>query len=180
MAFFKRVEVWVLLVLSAALIWFVLGSEPRKEDDPKPGPQDRKIAKADQPKSPPAPERVRLEATEVTRQGDHLVVSVAVSGHSRSNRAEPLDDTKARLVTASGAEVPWFFLAFDPTPTLPAPRAEGEPVRLRFWLPAAQSGEALWLEIDGERLPVKEAGAFPWRDLADNQAEVFSSSRWTP
>lgn len=180
MAFFKRIEVWVLLLISAVLIWFVLGSEDPDDGRDRPDPVVKKeLGKADALPVPPQSERLRLNEIEVARQGDHLVVSLLVAGQSREPRAEPLNEETARLVTGTGAAVPWFFLAFDAAPALPAKQETGETTRLRYWLPAAQSNEALWLEIDGERLPVKEAGAFPWQKLADNEAEIFSSSQWT-
>lgn len=176
MAFFKRVEVWVLLVISGGLVWFVLSSG--KPGDRGERSQPTPVVAVSTPGVGKLAPHLRVDEIRLTRQGDHLVVSLQVSGRVRAQQATALTEATARLVTGGGAVVPWFFLAFDGPPVLPGQEGRLEPVHLRFWLPGSQSRETLWLEIDGERLAVKESGSFPWQRLGENEEAIFSSSGW--
>ena len=154
MAFFKRIEVWLLLLLSVAGVAWVLWSEREAASEP----------------APPAPEagtpgpasiRFAIEDRRVAREGEHLVLTLRVKRSVADAAAPPriLDGDAVRLVTAEGEAVERFFLPFDPETTLDS--HSGAETVLRYWLPMARAAGPLWLEIDGDRLAVKSAQPGP-------------------
>ncbi len=161
MAFFKRPEVWVLLLLSvvgsAWVLWSDLAHDRARSED-----RGDEVAATEEA----APGRFLLRDLRVAREEAYLIVTLEVGTRETVTLPGPLDlaAPTARLVAADGTEVPPFFLPFAPPAVLdPEPGASAQ---LRYWLPVTQVGNALWLEIDGERLAVKdpvppaESGAF--------------------
>lgn len=157
MAFFKRPEVWVLLLLSVAGVAWVLWSDSARDRAER---EEAVAAEEETANEDPGVEASRFAIRErrVSREGGHLIITLRVS--SEADRGLPealaLEVPAVRLVTEDGASVAPFFLPFDPPPVLDT--GSGAYADLRYWLPVSQASEALWLEIDGERLPVKEAG----------------------
>ncbi len=157
MAFFKRPEVWVLLLLSVAGVAWVLWSDSARDR----AEREEAVAAVDEPETgnlDGESSRFAIRERRVSREGGHLIVTLRVSSEADRGLPEPLalEAPAVRLVTGDGASVAPFFLPFDPPPVLDAD--PGAYADLRYWLPVSQAGEALWLEIDGERLPVKGTG----------------------
>jgi len=157
MAFFKRPEVWVLLLLSAAGIAWVLWSDQAGDEA-----RGRNTTAHENGASPThaanrEDDRFVVHERRVSREEDHLILTLRVGAGKSNTLEEALDLTPpaARLLAADDSRISEFFLPFAPPPLLdPEP---GSVVELRYWLPVAQAATALWLEIDGERLAVKQA-----------------------
>lgn len=177
MAFFKRPEVWVLLALSVAGAVWVLWSDSvhdRAQSEPAAAPAET---------ASPEVSRFAILDRRVSREQDHLVIALQIGLESDKALPAPLalESPAVRLVTDDGSEVARFFLPFDPAPVLDA--EPGSRAGLRYWLPLSQAREALWLEIDGERLAVKEASA-PGEQIADRFPEgvvvAVNGLEWRP
>lgn len=169
MAFFKRVEVWVLLVLTIGIVAAVLRMDQSDDvaDDNDGG--TKKSNPVDQPGSTGGQEpaaRHQIAALQIERDGDYAVVEIRL----RSLENTPDFSTKnARLLRTDGSEVAEFFV-----PTAAAsPCAEG--VReLLFWADRSTLAGELFLEIDGERLKVKDADGFELDAVQDGGRKVLS------
>lgn len=178
MAFFKRPEVWVLLLLSVVGAVWVLWSDSAHD-------QAQSEPAAAVPAETASPELSRFAILErrVSREQDHLVIALQIG--LASDNTQPaslaLESPAVRLVTDDGSEVAQFFLPFDPPPVLDT--EPGSRAVLRYWLPLSRAREALWLEIDGERLAVKEAAA-PGELIAEHFPEgvevAVSGLDWRP
>lgn len=185
MAFFKRIEVWILLVLSVAGVAWVLWSD-----------EERK--RAEREESDPAGEirtavdlegaRFEIRERRISREQDHFILTLRV-GHRLSETGKRLFlasgasesiEPSAKLVTGAGDSVLPFFLPFDPPPVLDAD--PGAFLDLRFWLPEAQSGAALWLEFEGDRLAVKSdrASGFSADQFPEGIEVAVTGPDWTP
>ncbi|MCB1237745.1 MAG: hypothetical protein KDM91_21955 [Verrucomicrobiae bacterium] len=147
MAIFKRFEVWLLLVLSAAGIAFVLWSE-RKGGD---GANAETVAPAETDGETAKPPAFQVRAVRVVPEGDGVVVEIELRGRNDDALPRELAAPAVKLLTADGAEVPPFFMPFDPPPALP-PGGESI-VTLRYWLKGAER-PALSLQIAGEPEPL--------------------------
>lgn len=161
MAFFKRAEVWVLLLLSVVGVAWVLWSDSAHDRARSEPVEITEVAE-----NSPDGTRLAIVDRRVSREQGHLVITLQIANATGRPLSEPLalDSPKVRLVTGDGSEVARFFLPFDPPPMLDP--ESGARAGLRYWFPLAQADEALWLEIDGERLAVKEAAA-PGDPLAE-------------
>jgi hypothetical protein len=156
MAFFKRIEVWLLLGLSVVGVGWVLWSEQSRELSEK---RDPPTKTSDQETAGGQPPKFEITGRRLSREGEHLVLSLRVkrATDSAEQTKEDLNitDANTRLVSDEGQSVQRFFLPFDPEPILES--HSGAEVTLRYWFPVAESIGNLWLEIDGERLPVKSS-----------------------
>lgn len=179
MAFFKRVEVWFLLILSIGIAGWVIWSERTPPDGDEDSPEG---AAASEVPAPPA--RFAIAERRLRAEGEHGILTVRVE-RSGGAGGEPVDlgEPAARLVTGSGEAVPRFFLPFDPPPLLDG--GAGAAVELRFWIPLPQVARDLWLEIGGDRLAVKDpsppddAGWASGPAPAGGEREwVFEGTRW--
>lgn len=158
MAFFKRIEVWVLLALSLGAAWFVLKMDSDSGGPPVAPRPDAVTAGGGDAGAPPdhpeAGNRFRVREVRVIPEEDHEIIEIEVAGKSEGDQPLDLDNGKARLVTADGSEVPPFFVPFAAPPIFPP--GEESTVTLRYW--QARSGEEprspLTLELDGEPLPL--------------------------
>lgn len=159
MAFLKRPEVWVLLLLSLAGIGYVLWSD-RAHDAALDGPTSESSETSGESAAPVPSKRFSLPRRWVAREDDaHLVVTVRLSLSQTIPETLTADEETVRLVTSDGASVPRLFLPFDPPPRLGG--SENSAIDLRFWLPESQLSEGLWLEWGPDRLPVKQEGITP-------------------
>lgn len=155
MPFVKRFEVWVLLLLSLAGIAWVFWSEREKglaehsEPDTAPG-----AAESSNANRPP----IQIKSRRISREAEHLVLTIEV-GRAETAKGGPVafSEDDARLITESGESLPEFFLAFDPPPVREL--NDNDRATLRYWFPKERAAGALWLEIGGERLPVKNPGS---------------------
>ncbi|MBL9153437.1 MAG: hypothetical protein JNK37_13165 [Verrucomicrobiales bacterium] len=170
MAFFKRIEVWVLLLLSVGAIVWVLWSEQvqDREEDEAPAPA------ASHEAASTAAGRFAIDGRWLSREGEHLILTVRVKRQA-AGEAIPLDDDCSRLLTEAGDSVSRFFLPFDAAAVLAG--ESGAFTDLRYWLPVGQADGRLWLEIDGERLPAKEIAGWP-DDLPEGTEVAVQGGDW--
>ena len=180
MAFLKRPEVWILLLLSAAGIGYVLWSDGKRDD--RESAEDPPIATpAEGPEETTS--RFLIGERRVAREGDHLILSLRVI-HSPEieGGGEPLpaSEDEVQLRSGDGTSVRRFFLPFDPPPSLES--RPGAHVDLRFWIPLAQADSDLWLEWKGERLAVKEPSeGTDWTEAFPEGVEVaVDGTAWNP
>ncbi|MCB1229692.1 MAG: hypothetical protein KDN19_05475 [Verrucomicrobiae bacterium] len=171
MAFFKRPEVWVLLLLSVAGAVWVLWSDSAHDRAVNEGDSTSEPKMVETADGEEAPARFAIRERRISREEGHLIVTLRLGNEMALEGPLDLKSPTAKLVTGDGAMVAPFFLPFDPPPVLDA--EIGAFADLRYWLPVTQADEALWLEIDGERLPVKDASEAPDFDktLADRFPE---------
>lgn len=180
MAFLKRPEVWILLLLSAAGIAYVLWSDGQRDE----------IASGEEPTTespsevnPETSSRFLIGERRVSREGDHLILSIRViysPEASADERTLSAGEDDVRLVGGDGTNVRRFLLPFDPAPTLEM--RPGAHVDLRYWLPLGQAGSDLWLQWDDERLPVKRPSSEEdWIEAFPEGVEIaVDGPEWNP
>lgn len=181
MAFLKRPEVWLLLLLSVAGIGYVLWSD-QKRDDQETGNEASPSAGTSQGED----ENPRFVIAErrVSREADHLILTITVSlvGPFEDSGASELSAEAGtiQLLSGEGVSLPRFFLPFDPPPILE--NRAGASIDLRFWIPTAQADGELWLTWEGEKLPVKHTSTDPdWIEPFPEGVEVaVIGPGWTP
>ena len=178
MAFLKRPEVWVLLLLSLAGIGYVLWSD-HAHDAGRDQTTTETTPDPDAPENSDHSDRFSLPLRWIARDDDaHLVITVRLALATTVPETLTADEDSVRLVTSGGSSVPRFFLPFDPPPQL---GGEGNNiVDLRFWLPVEQLSEGLWLEWGSDRLLVKGEGIAPdWiESLAPGIEVAVEGSEW--
>jgi hypothetical protein len=173
MAFFKRVEVWVLLVLTVGIVVAVLrmeqsdGGDERleKKSTATSEPNDTVTTTGDKPEP-----RHRIAALQIERDGDHAVLEIRLKlPEDTKDSAFPAPNTKARLLRTDGSQVAEFFV-----PSAAIPPANGGVRNLLFWADRSTLAGELFLEVDGERLKVKEADGFKLDAVKDGGRKVLS------
>lgn len=171
MPFFKRVEVWVLLVLTIGIVAAVLRMEQSDKVADGDGGDANKTDPAERPKQSgsdtgeePAA-RHQITALQIERDGDHAVVEIRL--RFLGGTADPATG-KARLLRTDGSEVAEFFV--PSAATLATTDGERE---LLFWADRGTLAGELFLEIDGERLKVKDADGFELDEVVDGGRKVI-------
>jgi hypothetical protein len=154
MSFLKRLEVWLLLILAAALGAVVLVQSTVSDPD-EPLIIDAAPAKAD---GKPA-----LLSLTIERDHGNARVDIDVRLTNPNARRLLLVPPAVRLLNAKGAEVPAFILPVEPAPELP-PSTEAT-AKLRFWLEQEDLNGKLTLELVGTTLEVKPDKAFDLETL---------------
>ena len=139
---FKRIEVWVLIIVAgAASIWFAF-FQPTAEDATLPKLPEVVIEKS----------AIELVSSQVEASDDHFVISLKIATINEGNAPILLDPPFASLTTADGIEIEPFFLPFAPAPVLhTGPDSVAE---LHYWLPADASCE-LSLKLGEQTLPLQ-------------------------
>ncbi len=170
MKFYQRIEVWVLLLLTAAAIVFVLqpGAEPEgwEESHPAAGSgQEREIT-------------LSLRGATLERDYGNARLDLDVRVVNKSPHPVLLTPPRARLLAGAegGREVPPFFLPAEQPPEVGA--GGTSEVQLRYWLEAADLQGPLWLEVDEERLEVKSAAPFELESLENRKAVTLLGVDW--
>lgn len=154
MSFLKRLEVWFLLILAAALGAFVLVQSTVSDPD-EPLITDTVPAKVD---GKPA-----LLGLTIERDHGNARLDIDVRLTNPNARRLLLVPPDVRLLNAKGAEVPAFILPVEPPPELP-PSTEAT-AKLRFWLEQEDLAGKLTLELVGTTLEVKPDKAFDLETL---------------
>jgi len=173
MTFFKRIEVWVLLALAVAVVVAVMRMD-QADDGVRmgSGTEVAHVAGEGQggDQTMAAATRNRIESLRLERDGDFAVVEVVVKVEAAA-LAE-----NARLVREDGSEVEEFFVPFRAGMAAPVTSLEGEDRRsLLFWADRQALAGAMFLEIDGERLPVKAADGFDLDSIDDGGRKVLAA-----
>lgn len=182
---FKRIEVWILLVLTAAGLVFVLLS--RQEELAKRGPGTRDVGGEGLPvpAANPAPAQaaafepggqLEVAGVRVNRSGREYLTEVEFSYDNPSEK--PLRTfEEAKLITSSGEALPAFFLAFtEPPPELPAKQRSDATVR--FLLHSEDIIGELTLDVGGQRKQIKSARSFDPEAIASRGSRSFDSTDW--
>ena len=166
MKVFQRIEVWVLLLLSAGAAWYVL--KPSGDLDKPWMVQNQTSATG--------------EATVLRRmllERDHGNGRLDLELRFTNNHPKTVQFVPplAILKTSEGREVDPFFLPVEPPPSLPAKTTAD--IRLRFWLEPSDFKTALTLEIDGTKIPIKSASAFDLTQLENSKPVEIHGPEWT-
>lgn len=142
MAFFKRFEVWVLLILGGGAALWVLTDKPNVEGDP-------------QLIENTTPEETALVIHRCTLERDYGNARLDIELRYRNASPRPLilQSPDVRLTTSEGKEVPPFVLPVEKLPQIPAQTAQN--VRVRYWLDKAHLEKGLRLEIRGSKAEIK-------------------------
>ncbi len=169
MAFFKRIEVWVLLVLAVAVVVAVMRME-QADDATRAGSGSEVAPGAGGDQTQSLATRNRIESLRLERDGDFAVLEVLVKVESAELAG------KARLLRADGSEVEEFFVPFRAGTAVAVTSLEGEDRRsLLFWADRQALAGALFLEIGGERLAVKAADGFDLDSIDDGGRKVLAA-----
>lgn len=162
MAFLKRVEVWVLLLLGAGAALWVFMDQPKVDGDPLP------IDALDdvEPASALTIHRCTLE-----RDFGNARLDIELRYRNTSPRDLVLQPPDVKLLTGEGKEVPPFILPVEKPPQIPAHTVQS--VRLRYWLDAAHLQGALTLDIRGSKAEVKSAAPVDLQKLESQKPKVW-------
>ncbi len=185
MKIFKRIEVWILLVLTVAGLVYVLLS--RQEQLPT-GATGQRAPRGDSSPSPAASSAPiqnsafesggRLEVTRVrvNRNGREYLTEVDFSYDNQAQK--PLRTIEeAKLITASGKHLPAFFLAFTGAPPM-LPARQKSVATVRFQLGSEDIIGELNLDIGGQRQQIKSARSFDPEAIASRDSKSFDSTEW--
>lgn len=167
MNLFKRLEVWLLLILAAGATLFVL-TQDRSGQGGKPLISDIQPAKPE----------ARLTVRQCTLERDFGNARLDIEARLTNRRAQKLllVAPAVRLVNSAGKNVPDFILPAERPPEIP-PNSEAQVV-LRFWLEQADLNGKLTLEVDGEKVEVKTGQPFDLNKLKNAEARVMRGLDW--
>ncbi|MCA1962528.1 MAG: hypothetical protein LDL31_01125 [Prosthecobacter sp.] len=166
---YKRIEVWVLLLLSTGATLWVLSDGPATEDG---APEAIEAAETtDTPTSSPA---LTIHRCVLERDYGNARLDIELRYRNASPRPLVLQPPDVRLLSSDGKEVPPYILPTEPPPQIPARTAQS--VRLRYWLEAAHLQGALRLEIRGSTAEVKNATAMDLQTLPNHQPKTWQGS----
>lgn len=170
MALFKRFEIWLLLVaILGGLAWVFL-SGPRDEFE-------EEVLTGEKA----APAKVQESALVLRRlaiKRDYGNLRLDIDLKLRNDKPDKLilAAPKVRLVTNDGREVPSFFLPFDPVPELPANSTHE--AQLRYWLEKKDLQGTLVLEVEGQKLLVKDGTPLDIEQFKNNEETVLKTVKW--
>jgi len=162
MAFFKRVEVWVLLLLGAVAALWVFLDQPSVEGDPEP---------IEVSETPSAETALVIHRCTLERDYGNARLDIELRYRNASPRALVLQPPDVKLLTADGKEVPPFVLAVEKPPQIAAQTAQS--VRLRYWLESTHLSGALTLDIRGSKAEVKTAAPLDLTKLENQKAKTW-------
>lgn len=162
MSFFKRIEVWVLLLLGGGAAFWVLQEPSAGEGDPQPV-QESEVS----PSEPP----LVIHRCTLERDYGNARLDIELRYRNASPRPLVLQPPDVRLLTAEGREVPPFILPVEKPPQIAAQTAQS--VRLRYWLEAAQLGGALTLDIRGAKAEVKSAASLDLSKMENGKPRTW-------
>jgi len=162
MAFLKRFEVWVLILLAAGAGLWVTLIQPVQEGDPIPLVNEER-----------ASEEPALVIHRCTLERDYGNARLDIELRYRNSSPRPLvlQTPDVRLLTRDGREVPPFILPVEKPPQI-APRT-AQSVRLRYWLEAAHLKGGLSLDIRGSRADVKSDAALDLERLENRRPRTW-------
>ena len=164
MNIFKRIEVWILLVLVGAGIVFVLmtnrdGGNGDGDGDGGSGRGTRFVVKK----------------TTVKRDYGNFEAEIALTYDNRSG-GEIDTATAAKLIGENGKRIPVFFLAIAMPPKIPAGKKND--LSLRFWLEPEDVKGSLSLEILGENVEVKNGTPLDPESIPNQEKRTYEGTEW--
>lgn len=172
MAFFKRVEVWVLLLLTVGGVVAMLRMDRATDKNKENGTGgDLQGAGVDSPTATVATAPYRINSIQLERDGDHAVLEIRLSDGTNAQERTNTSGRRARLVRADGSEVAEFFAPFA-AGVEPEYGGESE---LLFWADRSTLAGELFLEFgEGLRLKVKDADGFQLDSVEDGGRKNLS------
>ena len=163
MSLFKRIEVWVLILLLGVGLFFVLNS-----GDPDAPETEGKEATA-------KTEKYGIKKLSLRRDYGNYELRISVDYNNKDG--EEIDTASAAALMAEGdRKIPAFFLAIAPPPTIPA--GKRETVELKYWLEADDLKGPLWLDVAGSRAQVKADASFDGESIENGETESLTLSNW--
>ncbi len=156
----KRFEIWVLLALVVAALWWALSLDPT---DPATGLVDSTtpVGAADSTTDGQATAEdtatalLQVQSIAVDALDSGSVLEVTLLGRSGTDSAVELTADTIELLNSAGDQINRFFLPFDQPPSLDA--TEPSLVVLRYWLP--EPSDVLWLTYRDQTLKVEPPSA---------------------
>jgi len=154
---FKRFEVWLLLSLLGGLFLYLIWPDGVGAATAEvPGPSVSPAASVlEDSAAPPRPKALvvtsvgrRDLAATPAQQG--MILDLTLFGRTKGDGAVVLTEANLRVQDESGQVVPRFFEPFTPEATF-VPE-ENREARIALWW--SGSGEKLWVEWEGEKVPV--------------------------
>ncbi len=176
MHIFKRVEIWILLLLVAGVVIFVFSTT---RDDEEFARQPSSTAE----KSERAEPAFSVGKIEVKRDYGNAILEIHVTCKNPTGEELQLVSPAARLFAGSGpekeedaTEVESFFLAFSPPPAIPP--GEVSAAVLKFWAEKSHLEQSLWLRILDDAQVIKSAGPFDLESIPNQQSLVVRGTEW--
>lgn len=166
----KRFELWVLLAVILAGLWFVFSPGDSGAD----GMEDAGSGSSAAGGSAPAP--LHLHRVGVERDYGNVRLDLDVRVRHEGTDKLTMQPPEVRLVSGSGREIPPFFLPFEPQPEI-SPGATQD-VQLRYWLEAADLQNTLTLKVGERSLVVKSATPLDVETLKNGEKQTFTSAEW--
>ncbi|RBP39705.1 hypothetical protein DES53_109132 [Roseimicrobium gellanilyticum] len=172
MNLFKRVELWVLLaIVVGGLVWvFTSGPSEEEEGDTPPPRKTGTVVKGD-PGKP-----LQVHRAVVERDFGNARLDIEARIQNSGSEKLVLQPPQVRLLTASGREIPGYFLPFEPQPEI-APGTTQD-VQLRYWLEKKDLQDGLSLEVSGNKAAVKGATPFDLETLKNKEPKTFQPDGW--
>lgn len=166
MHFFKRIEVWLLLILGGGAAVWVLLDTPKVDDDGNP-----ETIPAEAPADSAA---LVIHRCTLERDFGNARLDIELRYRNASPRPLILQPPDVRLLTGEGKEVPPFILPVEKPPEIAAQTAQD--VRLRFWLEKAHLQGPLKLEIRGATAEVKASKALGLETLENGKPKTWKGA----
>lgn len=165
---FKRIEIWLLLALMiAGLIWvFTSRSSEESVEDSTPSFTGTVTREAP----------LKLHRSVLKRDYGNARLDIDIRVFNSSAESLVMNPPKVKLLTAKNTEVASFFLPFEKLPEVPANSTQD--VQLRYWLESEELNGSLTLEIDGQKLEVKDSTPLQLDSLPNGTDQIYSSTRW--
>lgn len=175
MNWFKRVEVWVLLLASGGLaVWALKGGKGAGEEAFEAGWQTA----ASEGGSAGVARRLEVLGGSLERDYGNARLDLLVRVSNPGAHPLLMSPPKVRLLAGAQAEreVPPFFLPVERPPEVAA--GGTSEAKLRYWLEAKDVEGPLVLEVDGVREPVKDATPFDLKALENGKARPVTGVAW--
>ncbi len=167
MNLFKRLEVWLLLILAAGATLFVL-LQDRAANPAKPRLADIQPAKTEG--------KLAVLSCVLERDFGNARLDIQARLTNRHARKLMLVAPSVRLMNAQGHPVPDFILPAEKPVEVP-PNSEAS-VMLRFWLEQTDLDGKLTLEVDGESVEVKSAEKLNLEKLKNAEPTKMPVGNW--
>ena len=168
MNWFKRIELWLLLALVVAGLFFVFGQRPTEDEANKGGAGVVATGKDDAP--------LLLHRSVITRDYGNARLDIDVRVRNDGAEKLVLQTPKARVLNGKGREIPSFFLPFDAPPEVPPQSTQD--VQLRYWLDAADFQGAITLEVDGKSVALKNTKPFDLNTIKNAEKKTVTGIEW--
>lgn len=170
MAWMKRFEIWLVLLLALIGLAWVLWFNPTRDefDEEVLGDNDSAVAQVEED----------LSLRRLVAKRDYGNVRLDIDLKVRNPKPEKLvmSPPKVRLLAGEGREVPGFFLPFEPLPEV-SPNSTQE-VQLRYWLEEKDLKGTLELQVDGQKLLIKDSASVEIESLKNGEETAIRSVKW--